>query len=131
MSCPNLCKSVQSVDKPAEPMHASATVKFRPTNNTRKLLNHLAKESDAPMRMEDIPIGPERTDLAFLALVLQTCARSHIRTCSELGNVKAALINTHHDDPAVTALIERIIKTPLSADLFDAAEELFYAAMKG
>lgn len=131
MSNLNLCKSVKSVDKTAKPAlvfeHGTAT--FKPNTNTGRLLKQLAKSE--PIRPEDIPIGPERTDLAFLALILQTCARSHQRTCSELGNVKAALINTKHDDPAVTALIDRIIKTPLSTELSAAAQELFNAAVKG
>lgn len=127
----NLNLSDKSVDKTAEPLHVfeHGTATFKPNTNTGRLLNHLAKSE--PIRMDDIPIGPERTDLAFLALILQTCARTHQRTCSELGNVKAALMHTQHDDPAVTALIERIIKTPLSTELSAAAEELFNAAVKG
>jgi hypothetical protein len=98
---------------------------MRPDNNTRKLLKKLSKES------ENIPIGPERADLAFLALVLQTCANSHKRTCAELGNAKAALMNATHDDPTVLELIERIICMPLGQDLYAAAGQLYNAAVKG
>lgn len=97
---------------------------MRPDNNTRKLLKKLSKA-------EDIQIGPERADLAFLALVLQTCANAHKRTCAELGNVKAALMNAQHDDPSVMALIERIICMPLGQDLYAAAGQLYNAAVKG
>jgi len=140
---PNLCKSVESaseelrrdtsVEKPAEPLHVfeHGTAMFKPTNNTRKLLNHLAKESDAPMRMEDIPIGPERTDLAFLALNIQSLSLMHKANCDALGEAKAALMNAQHDDPVVMDIIQRIMVTPLGYKLHEFADQLFIMTTKG
>ncbi len=99
----NLCKSVQSVDK----------------------------KTAEPMAFEDIPIGPERTDLAFLALNIQSLSMSHKHNCEALGHTKSALLNAQNDDPAVMDIIQRIILTPPGHRLHELADQLFYATTKG
>ena len=99
--------------------------------NQRQSAKSADNKTAEPMAFEDIPIGPERTDLAFFAVILRSCGRMHMRTCTEVGNVKAALMNTQHDDPAVMALIEHIITLPLGKQLYAAAEKLYTAATEG